>query len=97
MSRRIPETASLARLAKRAERIRGFSDAAWDEQPNGVLRVAQTSPQFGLCGFRAELVALAESEGYEITEAGKMVHVYRCNEWTKVPQFLVFTPKDVAL
>ena len=97
MSRRVPETPSLVRLERRANVLRRLGEAAWDELPGGVLRVNLNSPQFGLCGFRDDLIALAKREDYEVTEAGPLVDVFRGTEWTKVREFLMLTPTAAEL
>lgn len=65
MSRVVP---SLVKLERRADRMRRFAESAWAEGPDGSFRVNLASPQFSLRGFRSELTALAEREGYTVTE-----------------------------
>lgn len=59
---------SLAKLERRADRMRRFAESAWSKGPDGSFRINLASPQFGLRGFRSELTALAEREGYTVTE-----------------------------
>lgn len=94
MSKQVPETASLTRLDRRARLIHALSCAAWSEVTPGTFRVRRTSPQFGLRGFCDDLMALAEQEGYAVTQAGPLVNVFRGGEWTKVQEFLVLTPRE---
>lgn len=86
MSRVVP---SLVKLERRANRLRRFAETAWAEGPNGSFRVNLASPQFGLRGFRSELTALAEREGYTVTEETVS------EGWAT--GYLVITPKQATV
>lgn len=95
--RRIPEVSSLTKLDRRAAFLEKLSRDAWEELPDGVLRVSLKSPQFALVGFREDLTALAEREGYEVTE--KIVKRGEFLNGTAYVQegWLVMTPRKGAL
>ena len=88
---------SLAILNRRANMMRKLGCAAWEELPGGVLRVKYRSPQFALRAFCEDLCALAEREGYSISEDGPLVWAWRVYEYVKVREFLVFTPREESL
>lgn len=95
--RRVPEVSSLVRLDRRANVLHRLSAGSWEELPGGGLRVNQKSPQFALRGFFDALCALAIREGYEVTFDGKLVSVFRGNEWGEVREWLTLTPTEAAV